>query len=157
MFGSHAYCGPDPPGQRHQEIKNGLSVPPKVTLRNLFDIMSKPRWAWSVLRAPSRSFGNLAGRVQGTDSLTTLAQWIASQCDPTLNWDDLSWIRDLSPGKLIIQGILDADDAKLAVQHGVDAIVVSNHGARQLDGAPANVRCFAIDRRRGRRENRGTA
>jgi L-lactate dehydrogenase (cytochrome) len=126
-------------GQRHREIKNGLSVPPKVTLRNLFDIASKPRWAWNVLRAPSRSFGNLDGKVQGADSLTTLAQWIANQFDPTLNWDDLAWIRDLWPGKLIIKGILDAEDAKLAVQHGVDAIVVSNHGGRQLDGAPAAI------------------
>jgi L-lactate dehydrogenase (cytochrome) len=126
-------------GQRHREIKNGLSVPPKVTLRNLFDIASKPRWAWNVLRAPSRSFGNLDGKVQGADSLTTLAQWIASQFDPTLNWDDLAWIRDLWPGKLIIKGILDAEDARLAVQHGVDAIVVSNHGGRQLDGAPAAI------------------
>ncbi|UPG91529.1 alpha-hydroxy-acid oxidizing protein [Luteibacter aegosomaticola] len=126
-------------GQRHREIKNGLSVPPKVTLRNLFDIASKPRWAWNVLRAPSRSFGNLDGKVQGADSLTTLAQWIANQFDPTLNWNDLAWIRDLWPGKLIIKGILDAEDAKLAVQHGVDAIVVSNHGGRQLDGAPAAI------------------
>lgn len=126
-------------GQRHREIKNGLSVPPKVTLRNLFDIASKPRWAWNVLRAPSRSFGNLDGKVRGADSLTTLAQWIASQFDPTLNWDDLGWIRELWPGKLIIKGILDPEDAKLAVQHGVDAIVVSNHGGRQLDGAPATI------------------
>lgn len=126
-------------GQRHREIKNGLSVPPKVTLRNLFDIASKPRWAWNVWRAPSRSFGNLDGKVQGADSLTTLAQWIARQFDPTLNWDDLAWIRELWPGKLIIKGILDPEDAKLAVQHGVDAIVVSNHGGRQLDGAPATI------------------
>jgi L-lactate dehydrogenase (cytochrome) len=126
-------------GQRHREIKNGLSVPPKVTLRNLFDIASKPRWAWNVLRAPSRSFGNLDGHIQGADSLTTLAQWIASQFDPTLNWDDLAWIRDLWPGKLIIKGIFDAEDARLAVAHGVDAIVVSNHGGRQLDGAAASI------------------
>lgn len=126
-------------GQRHREIKNGLSVPPKVTLRNLFDILSKPRWAWSVLNAPSRSFGNLDGRIQGADSLTTLAQWIANQFDPTLNWDDLAWIREEWPGKLIIKGILDPQDARLAVEHGVDAIVVSNHGGRQLDGAPATI------------------
>jgi L-lactate dehydrogenase (cytochrome) len=126
-------------GQRHREIKNGLSVPPKVTLRNLLDIASKPRWAWNVLRAPSRSFGNLDGHIQGADSLTTLAQWIASQFDPTLNWDDLAWIRDLWPGKLIIKGIFDAEDARLAVAHGVDAIVVSNHGGRQLDGAAASI------------------
>ena len=126
-------------GQRHREIKNGLSVPPKVTLHNLFDIASKPRWAWSVLKAPSRSFGNLDGRIQGADSLTTLAQWIANQFDPTLNWNDLAWIREEWPGKLIIKGILDPEDARLAVEHGVDAIVVSNHGGRQLDGAPATI------------------
>jgi len=126
-------------GQRHREIKNGLSVPPRVTLRNLIDIASKPRWIWHVLKAPSRSFGNLEGRIGGADSLTTLAQWIASQFDPTLNWDDLAWIREEWPGKLIIKGILDPEDARLAVQHGVDAIVVSNHGGRQLDGAPATI------------------
>jgi L-lactate dehydrogenase (cytochrome) len=126
-------------GQRHREIKNGLSVPPKITLHNLFDIASKPRWAWNVLRAPSRSFGNLDGHIKGADSLTTLAQWIAAQFDPTITWDDLAWIRELWPGKLIVKGILDAEDAKLAVAHGVDAIVVSNHGGRQLDGAPASI------------------
>ena len=126
-------------GQRHREIKNGLAVPPKVTLRNLFDIASKPRWAWNVLRAPSRSFGNLEGRIGGADSLTTLAQWIANQFDSTLSWQDLAWIRELWPGKLIVKGIMDAEDARLAAEHGVDAIVVSNHGGRQLDGAPATI------------------
>jgi L-lactate dehydrogenase (cytochrome) len=126
-------------GQRHREIKNGLSVPPKITLRNLLDMASKPRWAWSMLRAPSRSFGNLQGRIDNTDSLTTLAQWIANQFDPTLEWKDLEWIRELWPGKLIIKGILDARDASIAVDLGVDAIVVSNHGGRQLDGAPATI------------------
>ena len=125
-------------GQRHREIKNGLAVPPKLTLRNAVDIMGKPRWVWNVLRAPSRSFGNLAGRIGG-DSLTTLAQWIASQFDPTLSWADLAWIREAWPGKLIIKGIMDPRDAKLAADHGVDAIVVSNHGGRQLDGAPASI------------------
>ncbi|WP_329741420.1 alpha-hydroxy acid oxidase [Dyella sp. A6] len=126
-------------GQRHREIKNGLSVPPRITLRNLLDMASKPRWAWSMLHAPSRSFGNLEGRIQGTDSLTTLAQWIAGQFDPTLNWNDLDWIRERWPGKLIVKGILDPEDAHLAAEHGVDAIVVSNHGGRQLDGAPATI------------------
>jgi L-lactate dehydrogenase (cytochrome) len=125
-------------GQRHREIKNGLAVPPKLTLRNAVDIMGKPRWVWNVLRAPSRSFGNLAGRIGG-DSLTTLAQWIASQFDPTITWEDLAWIREAWPGKLIIKGIMDPRDAKLAADHGVDAIVVSNHGGRQLDGAPASI------------------
>jgi L-lactate dehydrogenase (cytochrome) len=126
-------------GQRHREIKNGLSVPPKITLRNLLDMASKPRWAWSMLRAPSRSFGNLQGRIDNTDSLSTLAQWIANQFDPTLEWKDLEWIRELWPGKLIIKGILDARDARIAADLGVDAIVVSNHGGRQLDGAPATI------------------
>jgi L-lactate dehydrogenase (cytochrome) len=126
-------------GQRHREIKNGLSVPPKITLRNILDMASKPRWAWSMLRAPSRSFGNLQGRIDNTDSLTTLAQWIANQFDPTLEWKDLEWIRELWPGKLIIKGILDVRDARIAAEHGVDAIVVSNHGGRQLDGAPATI------------------
>ncbi|HTV86884.1 MAG TPA: alpha-hydroxy acid oxidase [Dyella sp.] len=126
-------------GQRHREIKNGLSVPPRITLRNILDMASKPRWAWSVLRAPSRSFGNLQGRVENTDSLSTLAQWIAKQFDPRLNWSDLAWIRAIWPGKLIIKGILDPRDARIAADHGVDAIVVSNHGGRQLDGAPATI------------------
>lgn len=126
-------------GQRHREIKNGLSVPPKITFSNLFDMLSKPRWAWSMLRAPSRSFGNLQGRIANTDSLTTLAQWIANQFDPTLEWKDLEWIREAWPGKLIIKGILDPRDARIAAEHGVDAIVVSNHGGRQLDGAPATI------------------
>jgi L-lactate dehydrogenase (cytochrome) len=126
-------------GQRHREIKNGLAVPPRITLRNMLDMASKPRWAWSMLRAPSRSFGNLQGRIDNTDSLTTLAQWIAQQFDPTLEWKDLEWIRALWPGKLIIKGILDARDARMAADHGVDAIVVSNHGGRQLDSAPASI------------------
>ncbi|MEP6898278.1 MAG: alpha-hydroxy acid oxidase [Rhodanobacter sp.] len=125
-------------GQRHREIKNGLSVPPRLTWRNALDIASKPRWAWNVLRAPSRSFGNLKGRIGG-DSLTTLAQWIASQFDPTLSWKDLEWIREIWPGKLIIKGITDPRDALIAAEHAVDAIVVSNHGGRQLDGAAATI------------------
>jgi L-lactate dehydrogenase (cytochrome) len=141
-------------GQRHREIKNGLSVPPKITLRNLFDIASKPRWIWHVLNAPSRSFGNLEGRIGGADSLTTLAQWIANQFDPTLNWNDLAWIREEWPGKLIVKGILDPEDARLAVEHGVDAIVVSNHGGRQLDGAPGaiDVLPLIVDAVQGRTE-----
>ncbi len=126
-------------GQRHREIKNGMTVPPKLTLRNFFDIASKPAWAWRVLTAPSRSFGNLAGQIKGADSLLTLAQWIATQFDPTLTWRDLDWLREAWPGKLIIKGVLDAEDAATAAKAGVDAIVVSNHGGRQLDGAPASI------------------
>jgi len=141
-------------GQRHREIKNGLSVPPKLTFANFFDIASKPAWLWRVLRAPSRSFGNLAGQIGGADSVLTLAQWIAQQFDPTLSWRDIEWIRSLWGGKLIVKGILDAEDADIAVKSGVDAIVVSNHGGRQLDGAPASIRMLprVVDAVAGRSE-----
>jgi len=141
-------------GQRHREHKNGLAVPPRLTLRNFFDILSKPAWAWSVLRGPSRSFGNLSGRVRDAASLTTLAQWIAQQFDPSLSWRDVEWIRSLWPGKLIVKGILDPQDARLAVQAGADAIVVSNHGGRQLDGAPATIHALpgVVDAVAGARE-----
>jgi L-lactate dehydrogenase (cytochrome) len=141
-------------GQRHREIKNGLTVPPRLTLKNFLDIATKPMWAWRVLRAPSRSFGNLEGRISGADSLLTLAQWIAQQFDPTLSWRDLEWIRSLWPGKLIIKGILDAEDAAAAANAGVDAIVVSNHGGRQLDGAPASIHALprVVDAVGGRSE-----
>ena len=125
-------------GQRHRDIKNGLTVPPRITLSNALDVLSKPRWAWKVMRAPSRSFGNLK-EVTGSGSLTTLAQWIAQQFDPSLSWRDLEWIRAAWNGKLVIKGIMDAEDARRATSEGVDAIVVSNHGGRQLDGAPASI------------------
>jgi len=126
-------------GQRHREIKNGLTVPPKLTLANFLDILTRPRWIWSVARGKSRSFGNLEGRIGGADNLLTLAQWIAQQFDPTLSWRDLDWLRRIWPGKLILKGILDAEDAVIAAKAGVDAIVVSNHGGRQLDGAAASI------------------
>jgi L-lactate dehydrogenase (cytochrome) len=126
-------------GQRHRDLKNGLTVPPKLTLRNAFDIASKPRWALAMLRTPHRSFGNLVDALPGTKDLTTLSQWIASQFDPTLSWRDVEWVRGLWPGKLIIKGVLDPDDARHAVDAGADAIVVSNHGGRQLDGAPSAI------------------
>lgn len=127
-------------GQRHRDIINGLTVPPKPTLRNLLDIATKPRWALGMLRTPHRNFGNLAGSIPGSGKgLTTLSQWIASQFDPTLSWKDVEWVRSLWPGKLIVKGILDAGDAHHAVDAGADAIVVSNHGGRQLDGAPSSI------------------
>jgi L-lactate dehydrogenase (cytochrome) len=141
-------------GQRHREIKNGLTVPPRLTLANFLDIASKPAWLWRVLRAPSRSFGNLAGQIGGADSVLTLAQWIAQQFDPTLSWRDIEWIRKLWGGKLIVKGILDSEDAAIAVKSGVDAIVVSNHGGRQLDGAAASIRMLprVVDAVAGRSE-----
>ncbi|WP_341991219.1 alpha-hydroxy acid oxidase [Azorhizobium sp. AG788] len=126
-------------GQRHRDIKNGLSVPPKLTLANMLDVATKPAWALKVLRGKRRTFGNLAERVPGADSLSTLSQWIAGQFDPSLSWNDVAWIRSLWPGKLILKGILDLEDAKIAADTGADAIVVSNHGGRQLDGAPASI------------------
>jgi len=126
-------------GQRHRDIKNGLSVPPRLTLRNALDIATKPAWALNILLAPRRTFGNLVGLGRGGSNLSTLSQWIASQFDPTLSWNDVAWVRKRWPGKLIIKGILDADDARHAVDTGADAIVVSNHGGRQLDGAPSSI------------------
>ncbi|QIB35083.1 alpha-hydroxy acid oxidase [Ancylobacter pratisalsi] len=126
-------------GQRHMDIKNGLSVPPKLTVANAIDIATKPAWALSVLMGKRHSFGNLAERVPGADSLTTLSQWIAGQFDPSLSWKDVEWVRSIWPGKLILKGVLDVEDAKIAAETGADAIVVSNHGGRQLDGAVSSI------------------
>ena len=126
-------------GQRHKDIKNGLSVPPKMKLANLIDIATKPAWVWSILRAKRRNFGNIVGHVGGVADMSSLANWTASQFDPTLNWKDVDWVRKYWKGKLIVKGVLDTDDAKKAVKAGADAIVVSNHGGRQLDGAPSSI------------------
>ncbi|HET7383463.1 MAG TPA: alpha-hydroxy acid oxidase [Pseudolabrys sp.] len=126
-------------GQRHRDIKNGMTVPPEIRLNNVIDIASKPTWAFSILRGKSKTFGNLAGHVKGMEGVTSLAQWTNSQFDPALNWKDVEWIKKTWPGKLIIKGILDVEDAKTAVKLGADAIVVSNHGGRQLDGAPSSI------------------
>jgi len=129
-------------GQRHQDLKNGLAVPPKLTLGTALNILGKPAWALNVLRGKRKSFGNLEGRIPDARSLTTLSQWIAGQFDPTLSWKDVEWVKSLWGGKLVLKGILDAEDAKLAVQAGADAIVVSNHGGRQLDGAVSSIRAL---------------
>jgi L-lactate dehydrogenase (cytochrome) len=126
-------------GQRHCDIKNGMTVPPQIRLKNIIDIATKPAWALSVARGKRKTFGNLAGHVKGMDSVNSLAQWTATQFDPTLNWKDVDWIRSLWPGKLILKGILDLDDAKTAAKTGAAAIIVSNHGGRQLDGAPSSI------------------
>jgi L-lactate dehydrogenase (cytochrome) len=126
-------------GQRHRDIKNGMTVPPEIRIKNILDIASKPAWAWSVLTGKRKTFGNLAGHVKGMDNVNSLGTWIQSQFDPALSWKDVEWIKDIWPGKLILKGILDADDAKTAVRLGADAIVVSNHGGRQLDGAPSSI------------------
>ena len=126
-------------GLRRRDAKNGLSIPPRLTLRNAIDIATKPAWALRVLLGKRRTFGNLAGRMSASDNLGTLSEWIASQFDPAVTWREVDWIRSLWPGKLIIKGILDAEDAATAAAIGIDAMVVSNHGGRQLDGAPSTI------------------
>ncbi len=131
-------------GQRHKDLKNGMSVPPKITLANVLDIASKPAWALRAL-AGRKTFGNLAGYIKGGTGgkdIVTLSQWIATQFDPTLSWDDVAWIKQEWGGKLILKGILDVEDARLAVAAGADAIVVSNHGGRQLDGAMSSIQAL---------------
>ncbi len=123
---------------RRRDAKNGLAIPPRLTWRNAFDIATKPRWAFGVLFGKRRNFGNLAGRL-GDSGLRTLAEWTASQFDRGVTWDDIAWVRERWGGKLIVKGVLDADDARAALAQGVDAIVVSNHGGRQLDGAPSSI------------------
>src|SRR5258707_4798987 len=126
-------------GQRHQDIKNGMTVPPEWTLSKFFDFASKPGWVARVLRGKRRTFGNLVGHLKGTDDITALGTWIATQFDTSLNWKDIDWIRSIWPGKLILKGILDVEDAELAAKTGAQALVVSNHGGRQLDGAPSSI------------------
>jgi len=126
-------------GQRHCDVKNGLSVPPAIRLRNVLDIATKPAWAWGMLMGKRKTFGNLAGYTPSDADIASLASWISTQFDPALSWKDVEWVRNLWPGKLILKGILDVEDARLAVRTGASAIVVSNHGGRQLDGAPSSI------------------
>ena len=129
-------------GQRHKDIKNGLSAPPKPTLRNLLNIATKPRWALAMLGTRRRQFGNIVGHVKGVDDMSSLGAWTSQQFDPTLSWDDVKWIRDRWGGKLIVKGIMEPEDARLAADSGADALVVSNHGGRQLDGALSSIRAL---------------
>jgi len=126
-------------GQRHQDIKNGMTVPPEWSVSKLIDFATKPTWVSGILRGKRRTFGNLVGHLKGTDDVTALSVWINSQFDTTLNWKDIDWIRSIWPGKLILKGILDVEDAEIAAKTGAQAIVVSNHGGRQLDGAPSSI------------------
>lgn len=125
-------------GQRHRDIKNGLSTPPKPKPHVLLDLAFKPRWCWNMLQTKRREFGNIVGHVSGVDDMTSLAEWTASQFDPQLDWSSIEWVKKHWDRKLILKGINDVDDAKTAASFGADAIVVSNHGGRQLDGAPAS-------------------
>jgi isopentenyl diphosphate isomerase/L-lactate dehydrogenase-like FMN-dependent dehydrogenase len=129
-------------GQRHKDLKNGLSAPPKPTLRNLLDLMTKPRWCLGMAGTRRRSFGNLVGHVKGVSDMSSLAAWTNEQFDPRLSWPDVEWVKQRWGGKLILKGLMDVEDARLAADCGVDAIVVSNHGGRQLDGADSSIRAL---------------
>ena len=126
-------------GQRHKDLKNGLSAPPKLTIPNMLNMMTKPRWGLGMLGTSRRQFGNIVGHVKGVENMGSLSEWTSKQFDPTLTWADVEWIRKRWGGKLILKGIQDAEDAQLAVDSGADALIVSNHGGRQLDGAPSSI------------------
>jgi L-lactate dehydrogenase (cytochrome) len=126
-------------GQRHKDLRNGLSAPPKPTLANLINLATKPRWCLGMLGTKRRSFGNIVGHVEDVADVSSLSAWTSQQFDPTLSWADVEWVKRRWGGKLILKGILDVEDARLAADSGADALVVSNHGGRQLDGAPSSI------------------
>ncbi len=126
-------------GQRHKDIKNGLSTPPKFTPKHLYQVLTRPGWSWKMLQTKNRFFGNIVGHVDGITDVRSLASWTAEQFDPKLDWKEIDWIKKRWGGKLILKGILDSEDAILASKTGADAIIVSNHGGRQLDGAPSSI------------------
>jgi L-lactate dehydrogenase (cytochrome) len=126
-------------GQRHCDVRNGMTVPPEIRIRNLIDMVTKPAWTASILRGRRKTFGNIAGHIRGMENVNSLATWIAGQFDPSLSWKDVEWIRGLWPGTLVIKGLLDVEDARRAAKTGAAAIVVSNHGGRQLDGAVSSI------------------
>ena len=129
-------------GQRHKDLINGLSIPPKLSASSIFNMLTKPRWCMGMLGTPRRSFGNIKGHVSNATNLTSLSLWTQQQFDQTLSWTDVEWIKKRWGGKLIIKGIMDPEDAQLAVQSGADALIVSNHGGRQLDGALSSIRAL---------------
>ena len=129
-------------GQRHKDLKNGLSAPPRLTLPNLINMATKPRWCLGMLGTQRRQFGNIVGHVKGVTDMGNLSAWTSQQFDPQLNWGDVEWIKKRWGGKLILKGIQDLEDAKLAVDSGADALIVSNHGGRQLDGAESSIRAL---------------
>ena len=129
-------------GQRHKDLKNGLSAPPKLTIANILNMMTKPRWGLGMLGTQRHGFGNIVGHVKGVENMGSLSEWTAQQFDPGLNWGDVEWIKKRWGGKLILKGIQDVEDARLAVNSGADALIVSNHGGRQLDGAESSIRAL---------------
>lgn len=126
-------------GQRHKDLRNGLSAPPKFTPKHIWQMMTRPQWCLGMLATQRRTFRNIAGHAKGVSDLSSLSSWTAEQFDPKLNWDDVEWIKKLWGGPLILKGILDEEDALMAAKTGADAIIVSNHGGRQLDGAPSSI------------------
>jgi L-lactate dehydrogenase (cytochrome) len=139
-------------GQRHKDLKNGLTAPPKPTLRNIVNLMTKPHWCLGMLRTQRRTFGNIVGHAKGVTDVSSLSSWTAEQFDPALNWGDVEWIKKRWGGKLILKGVLDEEDARYAADSGADALIVSNHGGRQLDGAPSAISALpAIARAVGHR------
>ncbi|MYM97806.1 alpha-hydroxy acid oxidase [Duganella vulcania] len=126
-------------GQRHKDLRNGLSAPPKLTIANILDMATKPRWVLGMLGTPRRSFGNIVGHASSVSDMSSLSAWTSQQFDLSLSWKDVEWIKQRWGGKLIIKGIMDAEDARLAVESGADALIVSNHGGRQLDGAQSSI------------------
>jgi len=126
-------------GQRHKDLRNGLSAPPKFTPKHIWQMATRPFWCLDMLGTKRRSFGNIVGHAKGVTDLSSLSSWTAEQFDPQLSWKDIEWIRDLWGGKLILKGILDEEDARMSLESGADAIIVSNHGGRQLDGAPSSI------------------
>lgn len=126
-------------GQRHKDLRNGLSAPPKFTPKHIWQMMTRPQWCLGMMGTQRRTFRNIAGHAKGVSDLSSLSSWTAEQFDPKLNWDDVEWIKNLWGGPLILKGILDEEDALMAAKTGADAIIVSNHGGRQLDGAPSSI------------------
>ncbi|HAV37131.1 MAG TPA: L-lactate dehydrogenase [Massilia sp.] len=129
-------------GQRHKDIRNGMTAPPKLTIPNLMNLATKPRWCLNMLRTPRRHFGNIVGHAKSVSDMSSLSSWTSQQFDPALSWKDVEWIKERWGGKLIIKGIMDSEDARLCVESGADALIVSNHGGRQLDGAPSSIRAL---------------
>ena len=129
-------------GQRHKDLKNGLSAPPKPTVANILNLFTKPAWCLDMLGTKRRTFGNIVGHVKGVEDMSSLSEWTAQQFDSSLNWKDIEWIKKRWGGKLVLKGIQDVEDARLAVDSGADALVVSNHGGRQLDGAASSIRAL---------------
>ena len=129
-------------GQRHKDLKNGLSAPPKLTVANLLNMATKPRWGMGMLGTKRRGFGNLIGHIDGVSDMSSLSAWTAEQFDPALSWRDIEWIKQRWGGRLILKGIQDVEDARMAVDSGADALIVSNHGGRQLDGAQSSIKAL---------------